>query len=105
MTGARITCTLLNGLARRDKTVGLAAMCVGGGQGMAMILERLSRIAQSGRRPPSCRGVSSRDHRAEHAEGPVSGSVVPNETVGAVEHGGGDPGARWPGERRGQSAS
>ena len=42
MTGARITCTLLNGLARRDKTVGLATMCVGGGQGMAMIVERLS---------------------------------------------------------------
>ena len=42
MTGARITCTLLNGLAGRDKTVGLATMCVGGGQGMAMILERLS---------------------------------------------------------------
>ena len=42
MTGARITCTLLNGLAERDKTVGLATMCVGGGQGMAMIIERLS---------------------------------------------------------------
>ena len=42
MTGARITCTLLNGLVRRDQTVGLATMCVGGGQGMAMILERLS---------------------------------------------------------------
>jgi acetyl-CoA C-acetyltransferase len=41
MTGARITCTLLNGLARRDKTMGLVTMCVGGGQGMAMILERL----------------------------------------------------------------
>jgi acetyl-CoA C-acetyltransferase len=42
MTGARITCTLLNGLAERDQTVGLATMCVGGGQGMAMIIERLS---------------------------------------------------------------
>jgi acetyl-CoA C-acetyltransferase len=42
MTGARITCTLLNGLAARDKNVGLETMCVGGGQGMAMILERLS---------------------------------------------------------------
>jgi acetyl-CoA C-acetyltransferase len=42
MTGARLTCTLLNGLARRDETVGLATMCVGGGQGMAMIVERLS---------------------------------------------------------------
>ena len=42
MTGARITCTLLNGLASRDKTVGLETMCVGGGQGMAMVLQRLS---------------------------------------------------------------
>ncbi len=42
MTGARITCTLLNGLRTRDKTLGLETMCVGGGMGMAMILERLA---------------------------------------------------------------
>jgi acetyl-CoA C-acetyltransferase len=42
MTGARITGTLLNALQFEDKTLGLEAMCVGGGQGMAMILERLS---------------------------------------------------------------
>ncbi len=42
MTGARITSTLLNGLQAHDKTYGLETMCVGGGQGMAMILERLS---------------------------------------------------------------
>ncbi|MFY1649303.1 acetyl-CoA C-acetyltransferase [Solwaraspora sp. WMMB762] len=42
MTGARITTTLLNGLRATDSTVGLETMCVGGGQGMAMILERLS---------------------------------------------------------------
>ncbi len=42
MTGARITTTLLNGLQFRDKTLGLETMCVGGGQGMAMIMERLS---------------------------------------------------------------
>jgi acetyl-CoA C-acetyltransferase len=42
MTGARITTTLLNGLATRDKEFGLETMCVGGGQGMAMILQRLS---------------------------------------------------------------
>ena len=42
MTGARITATLLNGLVARDKTVGLETMCVGGGQGMAMIVERLN---------------------------------------------------------------
>jgi acetyl-CoA C-acetyltransferase len=42
MTGARITTTLLNSLAFRDKTFGLETMCVGGGQGMAMIVERLS---------------------------------------------------------------
>jgi acetyl-CoA C-acetyltransferase len=42
MTGARITTTLLNGLQFHDKTFGLETMCVGGGQGMAMIVERLS---------------------------------------------------------------
>ncbi|MFC7647689.1 hypothetical protein ACFQX6_49735 [Streptosporangium lutulentum] len=42
MTGARITSTLINSLAFRDKSIGLETMCVGGGQGMAMVLERLS---------------------------------------------------------------
>ncbi|WP_040337338.1 acetyl-CoA C-acetyltransferase [Candidatus Blastococcus massiliensis] len=42
MTGARITGTLINGLQTRDKTFGLETMCVGGGMGMAMIIERLS---------------------------------------------------------------
>ncbi|MFF3665122.1 acetyl-CoA C-acetyltransferase [Microtetraspora malaysiensis] len=42
MTGARITSTLLNSLRFHDKTIGLETMCVGGGQGMAMIVERLS---------------------------------------------------------------
>ena len=42
MTGARITTTLLNSLQFHDKTMGLETMCVGGGQGMAMIFERLS---------------------------------------------------------------
>ena len=42
MTGARITSTILNSLAFHDKTFGLETMCVGGGQGMAMIFERLS---------------------------------------------------------------
>ncbi|MGB8505296.1 acetyl-CoA C-acetyltransferase [Mycobacterium sp.] len=42
MTGARITATLLNNLQTYDKTFGLETMCVGGGQGMAMIVERLS---------------------------------------------------------------
>ena len=42
MTGARITTTLLNGLRETDGTFGLETMCVGGGQGMAMVLERLS---------------------------------------------------------------
>ncbi len=41
MTGARITGTLLNGLQHRDGTFGLETMCVGGGQGMAMVVERL----------------------------------------------------------------
>jgi acetyl-CoA C-acetyltransferase len=42
MTGARIATTLLNGLQFHDATMGLETMCVGGGQGMAMIFERLS---------------------------------------------------------------
>jgi acetyl-CoA C-acetyltransferase len=42
MTGARITSTLINSLQWHDKQFGLETMCVGGGQGMAMILERLS---------------------------------------------------------------
>jgi acetyl-CoA C-acetyltransferase len=42
MTGARITTTLLNSLQFHDGTLGLETMCVGGGQGMAMIFERLS---------------------------------------------------------------
>jgi acetyl-CoA C-acetyltransferase len=42
MTGARIMTTLINGLQTEDKTLGLESMCVGGGQGMAMVIERLS---------------------------------------------------------------
>ncbi|SOD72691.1 acetyl-CoA C-acetyltransferase [Jatrophihabitans sp. GAS493] len=42
MTGARITATLINSLQTHDKQFGLETMCVGGGQGMAMIIERLS---------------------------------------------------------------
>ena len=42
MTGARITNTLLNNLREQDKQFGVETMCVGGGQGMAMVLERLS---------------------------------------------------------------
>jgi acetyl-CoA C-acetyltransferase len=41
MTGVRIATTLLNSLQFHDKTIGLETMCVGGGQGMAMIFERL----------------------------------------------------------------
>ncbi|MER5647788.1 acetyl-CoA C-acetyltransferase [Streptosporangium sp. NPDC002524] len=42
MTGARITSTLINSLAFHDRSIGLETMCVGGGQGMALVLERLS---------------------------------------------------------------
>ncbi|HXX89451.1 MAG TPA: acetyl-CoA C-acetyltransferase [Acidimicrobiales bacterium] len=42
MTGARIMTTLLNALEDEDKRFGLESMCVGGGQGMAMIVERLA---------------------------------------------------------------
>ena len=42
MTGVRMLATLLNDLRTRDQSIGLETMCVGGGQGMAMIIERLS---------------------------------------------------------------
>jgi acetyl-CoA C-acetyltransferase len=42
MTGARIMTTLLNALEDEGKTIGMETMCVGGGQGMAMIVERLA---------------------------------------------------------------
>jgi acetyl-CoA C-acetyltransferase len=42
MTGARIMTTLIHGLQDKDKTFGMESMCVGGGMGMAMIIERLS---------------------------------------------------------------
>jgi acetyl-CoA C-acetyltransferase len=42
MTGARLQATMLNSLGFHDKSTGLITLCVGGGQGMAMILERLS---------------------------------------------------------------
>jgi acetyl-CoA C-acetyltransferase len=42
MTGVRILATLLNDLRTRDQAIGLETMCIGGGQGMAMVVERLS---------------------------------------------------------------
>jgi acetyl-CoA C-acetyltransferase len=42
MTGARIMNTLLNDLRTLDVSIGLETMCVGGGQGMAMLIERLN---------------------------------------------------------------
>jgi acetyl-CoA C-acetyltransferase len=42
MTGARITTTLINALRTRDKQIGIETMCTAGGQGMALIIERLS---------------------------------------------------------------
>ncbi|MDF5758305.1 acetyl-CoA C-acetyltransferase [Spongiactinospora sp. TRM90649] len=41
-TGARITSTLINALSSRDAEIGVATMCVGGGQGMAMVVQRLA---------------------------------------------------------------
>jgi acetyl-CoA C-acetyltransferase len=41
-TGVRLTGTLLRTLRAQDKTLGLATLCVGGGQGMALVIERLS---------------------------------------------------------------
>ena len=42
MTGARIMTTLLNALEDEGKTIGMETMCGGGGQGLAMIVERLN---------------------------------------------------------------
>ena len=42
MTGARIMTTLLNDLESDDKQIGLETMCVAGGQGFAMIVERMN---------------------------------------------------------------
>jgi acetyl-CoA C-acetyltransferase len=42
MTGLRIASTLLNALDDMDGTIGVETMCVGGGQGQAMVFERLS---------------------------------------------------------------
>lgn len=42
MTGARIMTTLIHGLQERDLSIGMESMCVGAGQGMAMVIERLS---------------------------------------------------------------
>ena len=42
MTGARIMTTLLNDLETDDKTIGIETMCVAGGQGQAMVIERLN---------------------------------------------------------------
>ena len=58
MTGARIMNTLLNDLETLDRTIGLETMCVGGGQGMAMLVERLARSAPSHSSSPSARPSS-----------------------------------------------
>jgi acetyl-CoA C-acetyltransferase len=42
MTGARLQATMVNSLQTHDKQLGLVTLCVGGGQGMALVLERLS---------------------------------------------------------------
>jgi len=42
MTGARIMTTLINGLQTQDKQIGIETMCIGGGMGIAMMIERLS---------------------------------------------------------------
>ena len=41
-TGAKITVTLLHALKRQNKTIGLATLCIGGGQGVAILFERLN---------------------------------------------------------------
>lgn len=41
MTGVRLVGTLINGLQSRDQNLGIATLCIGGGQGMAMLIERV----------------------------------------------------------------
>lgn len=41
-SGARILVTLLHAMQARDKTLGLATLCIGGGRGIAMVIERLN---------------------------------------------------------------
>ena len=71
MTGARIMTTLIHGLQAEDKTFGLETMCVGGGQGMAMIIERSELTSRSIGGLGTCRGrrrgdptIRARDARA-----------------------------------------
>ena len=40
-SGARIMCTLLNGLKRQNSKIGLASLCIGGGEASAMIVKRV----------------------------------------------------------------
>ena len=95
MTGARIMTTLLNNLDALDGTIGLETMCVAGGQGQAMIVERLTRaiaaipgsrsasvpmaprawIARGGDAGPD-RLVHLRDHRLELVDGLAHGAIA-----------------------------
>ncbi len=72
MTGARITGTLLNGLQSQDKTFGVESMCVGGGMGMAMVLERLELVRDV--RRPSRAGDRHAARRASSEAGTSSPS-------------------------------
>ena len=69
MTGARIMTTLLNNLDTLDATIGLETMCVAGGMGQAMIVERLNEPGRSRARPPG--GRVSRSARSRQGGGPA----------------------------------
>ena len=69
MTGARIATTLINSLQFHDKTIGLETMCVGGGQGMAMIFERLEPRELASAAGRSRCPVAHRDLRASRRPG------------------------------------
>ena len=70
MTGARIMTTLIHGLQEADKQFGLETMCVGGGQGMAMIIERMSCTA-SRRSVPDLQGLPGVRDVGLHGDGVV----------------------------------
>ena len=68
MTGARITGTLINALSWHDKTIGLETMCVGGGQGMAMVARAAELRARF--------GVPAPGGRSRHGEDRGTGTQV-----------------------------
>ena len=87
MTGARIMCTLLNDLETMDGTIGLETMCVGGGQGMAMLVERLDPLGRLTRRRRRASGRSRTPcRRGEERDAPFRSSGRRSAGAGALRN-------------------